>query len=55
MRETRLRVWRTARAEADPTPWMSGGELLLTTGMQLGTPKKQREFVARLAGHRASR
>jgi purine catabolism regulator len=35
----------------DPTPWMSGGELLLTTGMQLGTPKKQREFVARLADH----
>ena len=21
---------------ADPTPWLSGGELLLTTGLQLG-------------------
>ncbi len=35
----------------DPTPWMSGGELLLTTGMALGTAKKQRDFVAALAEH----
>src|SRR5437588_6104900 len=35
----------------DPTPWLSGGELLLTTGMQLDTPEHQREFVARLADH----
>jgi purine catabolism regulator len=35
----------------DPTPWLSGGELVLTTGIQLDTPGKQREFVARLAGH----
>src|SRR5436305_804949 len=35
----------------DPTPWLSGGELLLTTGMQLDTPESQREFVARLADH----
>jgi PucR family transcriptional regulator, purine catabolism regulatory protein len=34
---------------ADPTPWLSGGELLLTTGMQLDTPERQREFVMRLA------
>ena len=33
----------------DPTPWLSGGELLLTTGMQLGTPEVQRAFVERLA------
>src|SRR5690349_3660139 len=33
----------------DPTPWLSGGELLLTTGMQLDTAEHQREFVARLA------
>ena len=33
----------------DPTPWLSGGELLLTTGMQLDTPQRQREFVNRLA------
>jgi purine catabolism regulator len=36
----------------DPTPWLSGGELLLTTGMQLNTPQRQREFVDRLADHR---
>ena len=35
----------------DPTPWLSGGELLLTTGMMLGTAKKQRDFVAALADH----
>ncbi len=35
----------------DPTAWMSGGELLLTTGLQLDTPKRQRAFVARLADH----
>jgi purine catabolism regulator len=35
----------------DPTPWLSGGELLLTTGMRLETPEKQREFVALLAEH----
>jgi purine catabolism regulator len=34
----------------DPTPWLSGGELLLTTGLQLDTPDQQREYVARLAG-----
>jgi purine catabolism regulator len=35
----------------DPTPWLSGGELLLTTGMQLDTAERQREFVLRLADH----
>jgi PucR family transcriptional regulator, purine catabolism regulatory protein len=35
----------------DPTPWMSGGELLLTTGLQLDTPKRQRAFAALLADH----
>ena len=33
----------------DPTPWLSGGELLLTTGLQLTTPKRQRDFVALLS------
>src|SRR3954468_24128209 len=33
----------------DPTPWLSGGELLLTTGMQLGSADVQRAFVERLA------
>ncbi len=35
----------------DPTPWLSGGELLLTTGMQLNTADRQREFAVRLADH----
>ena len=35
----------------DPTPWLSGGEVLLTTGMGLETPEQQREFVGRLADH----
>ena len=35
----------------DPTPWLSGGELLLTTGIQLGSKSRQREFVRRLARH----
>jgi purine catabolism regulator len=35
----------------DPTPWLSGGELLLTTGLQLERPEVQREYVERLAGH----
>src|SRR3954452_1051509 len=35
----------------DPTPWLSGGELLLTTGIQLRDEQSQREFVQRLAGH----
>src|SRR5215203_1219545 len=35
----------------DPTPWLSGGELLLTTGIQLNTEKRQREFVRLLSGH----
>jgi purine catabolism regulator len=36
---------------ADPTPFLSGGELLLTTGMQLAEPDQQHEYVARLARH----
>jgi purine catabolism regulator len=43
--------WVHASELADPTPWLSGGELLLSTGMQLGTPELQREFVTRLADH----
>ncbi len=35
----------------DPTPWLQGGELLLTTGMGIGkTPARQRAYVTRLAG-----
>ncbi len=35
----------------DPTPWLSGGELLLTTGMRLLDAGQQRAFVRLLAGH----
>jgi len=35
----------------DPTKWLSGGELLLTTGIQLDTAPRQRRFVRLLAGH----
>jgi PucR family transcriptional regulator, purine catabolism regulatory protein len=33
----------------DPTPWLSGGELMLTTGIPLDTASKQRSFVRLLA------
>src|SRR6201992_1102824 len=33
----------------DPTPWLSGGELMLTPGIPLDTADKQRAFVADLA------
>jgi purine catabolism regulator len=32
----------------DPTPWLNGGELLLTTGIQLTSPGRQRAFIERL-------
>jgi len=35
----------------DPTPWLSGGELLLTTGFQLNGAARQRRFVTLLAEH----
>src|SRR5437660_4462712 len=35
----------------DPTPWLSGGELLLTTGIQLRTEDEEREYMRRLVGH----
>src|SRR3954454_21800900 len=43
--------WVHASELPDPTPWLSGGELILTTGMQLDTPEAQRELVDRLASH----
>ncbi|MHB8658639.1 MAG: PucR family transcriptional regulator [Solirubrobacteraceae bacterium] len=36
----------------DPTPWLSGGEVLLSTGMQLGDEDQAKDFAARLADHR---
>jgi purine catabolism regulator len=42
--------WVHASELEDPTPWLQGGELILTTGMGLGaTPAKQRAYVKRLA------
>src|SRR4029453_6657295 len=35
----------------DPTPWLNGGELLLTTGFNLRTADSQREFVRLLTEH----
>ena len=35
----------------DPTPWLSGGELLLTTGLQLQDAAGEREYLERLAGY----
>jgi len=42
--------WVHASELEDPTPWLKGGELLLTTGRGIGTtPAKQRAYVTRLA------
>lgn len=41
--------WVHASELEDPTPWLKGGELLLTTGRGVGeTPAKQRAYVQRL-------
>lgn len=40
--------WVHSTELLDPTPWLRGGELLLTTGLQLSGAKPQREFVERL-------
>ena len=44
--------WVHSTELPDPTPWLRGGELLLTTGIQLRQPKQQRELIERLADHR---
>jgi purine catabolism regulator len=43
--------WVHSSELPDPTPWLKGGELLLTTGMQLPSPRIQRELIARLSEH----
>jgi DNA-binding PucR family transcriptional regulator len=43
--------WVHSSELLDPTPWLKGGELLLTMGIQLEGADDQREFVERLAGH----
>ena len=42
--------WAHVSELEDPTPWLKGGELLLTTGMGVGkTPARQRAYMKRLA------
>jgi len=41
--------WVHSTELLDPTPWLRGGELLLTTGLQLSGAKLQRDFIERLA------
>ena len=43
--------WVHVSELADPTPWLSGGELLLTTGMQLEDAGASRGLVQRLHGY----
>jgi purine catabolism regulator len=43
--------WVHASELLDPTPWLSGGEIMLTTGMQLTAAQTQRAFIERLADH----
>ncbi len=42
--------WVHISEHEDPTPWLAGGEVLLTTGYQLRSQAKQRRFVERLHG-----
>jgi PucR family transcriptional regulator, purine catabolism regulatory protein len=45
-------LWLHASELADPTPWLSGGELLLTTGLAVGEhASSQRAYVRRLSKH----
>jgi purine catabolism regulator len=49
--DTEIR-WVHVSELQDPTPWLEGGELLITTGLGLGSvPRAQREYVRRLAEH----
>ena len=43
--------WVHSTELPDPTPWLKGGELLLTTGIALEGPKLQRELIDRLVDH----
>jgi len=43
--------WVHSTELPDPTPWLRGGELLLTTGVQLDTASSQRQLIERLADH----
>jgi purine catabolism regulator len=43
--------WVHSTELLDPTPWLTGGELLLTTGIALDGDELQRAYVARLVRH----
>jgi hypothetical protein len=43
--------WVHSTELVDPTPWLRGGELLLTTGLQLESAKLQRELIEHLVEH----
>jgi purine catabolism regulator len=43
--------WVHSTELPDPTPWLKGGEMLLTTGLQLEGPKVQRDYLQRLVEH----
>jgi len=51
--ERRIRWVHISELE-DPTPFLSGGELLLTTGINLTSPRRQRQFVRLLADRDAA-
>ena len=44
--------WVHVSELSDPTPWLEGGELLITTGLGVGElTRPQRDYVRRLAEH----
>lgn len=43
--------WLHVSELADPTPWLGGGELLLTIGIGIGGAAAQRAYVRRLVEH----
>jgi purine catabolism regulator len=44
--------WVHNSVEVDPTPWLNGGELLLSSGIQLTDDRERERFIDRLAAHR---
>ncbi len=43
--------WVHISAEVDPTPWLRGGEVLLTSATQLSGDEDRARFIDRLVGH----
>ena len=50
----RIVRWVAVTELGDPSPWMSGGELILTTGLRQRTAAAQAAFVQRVAAAGAS-